>query len=82
MFDHYYSFFFLASISISVWIAYLLSLAVYRLYFHPLAKFPGPKYAALSRWHEFYYDVYVGGKFMFYIKELHDKYGMFGKKNK
>lgn len=57
------------------WIAYLVGLVIYRLYFHPLAKFPGPKYAAVSRWHEFYYDVYVGGKFMWHIQDLHDKYG-------
>ncbi|PGH12815.1 hypothetical protein AJ79_04039 [Helicocarpus griseus UAMH5409] len=60
---------------LTAYVAYLLSLAVYRLYFHPLAKFPGPKYAALSRWHEFYYDVYAGGKLIFWIEELHKKYG-------
>jgi hypothetical protein len=55
--------------------SYLVGLVVYRLYFHPLAKFPGPKYAAISRWHEFYYEVVLKGKFTFKVQELHKQYG-------
>jgi hypothetical protein len=54
---------------------YLVGLVVYRLYFHPLARFPGPKYAAISRWHEFYYEVVKQGQYTFKIQELHKKYG-------
>ena len=54
---------------------YLFGLVIYRLYFHPLAKFPGPKYAAISRWHEFYYEVVKQGQFTFKVQELHKKYG-------
>jgi hypothetical protein len=54
---------------------YLIGLAIYRLYFSPIAKFPGPKLAALSRWYEFYYDVILQGQFTFHIQELHKKYG-------
>ena len=58
------------------YIFYLLGLVIYRLYFHPLAKFPGPKYAAISRWHEFYYEVVKKGQFTFKVQELHKQYGM------
>lgn len=56
-------------------VIYLVLLAVYRLYFHPLALFPGPRLAALSKWYEFYYDVYLQGQFVFKLEELHKQYG-------
>jgi hypothetical protein len=58
-----------------IWLAYGVGLAFYRLYLSPIAKFPGPKPAALSRWYEFYYDVILRGKFTFHVQELHKKYG-------
>jgi len=51
------------------------SLVIYRLFFHPLSKVPGPKLAAISRFYDFYYDCVQGGKFSFRIEELHDLYG-------
>ena len=54
---------------------YLVCLAIYRLYLSPVAKFPGPKLAALSLWYEFYHDVVRGGQYCFKINELHDEYG-------
>lgn len=60
-----------------VWVCSLLGLTIYRLYVHPIAKFPGPKLAALSRWYEFYYDVICKGQFSFHIQELHKKYGLY-----
>ncbi|KAI4087725.1 MAG: hypothetical protein LQ344_006611 [Seirophora lacunosa] len=35
--------------------------AVYRLLLSPIARFPGPWFAALTFWNEFYYDVWLGG---------------------
>ncbi|KAL6240925.1 hypothetical protein RBB50_012184 [Rhinocladiella similis] len=57
------------------WIIYLVAGATYRLYFHPLAKFPGPKLAALTGWYEFYHDIVHKGQFIWKLQELHDKYG-------
>ena len=59
------------------YLAYVLALVVYRLYYHPLAKFPGPRYAAISRWHEYYHEVVRKGQFSFVIQDYHRKYGKF-----
>ncbi|KAJ4290380.1 hypothetical protein N0V90_010596 [Kalmusia sp. IMI 367209] len=61
---------------VTLWLAYWITIGIYRVYFHPLAKFPGPKLAALTFWYEFYYDVYPNHyQYGFKIKELHDRYG-------
>ncbi|OTB04507.1 hypothetical protein M426DRAFT_320624 [Hypoxylon sp. CI-4A] len=54
-----------------------LRVIVYRLYFSPIAKFPGPKLAASTHWYEAYYDFvsHGGGQFAFQIQRLHAKYG-------
>jgi hypothetical protein len=57
-------------------IGYIVLIATYRLYFHPLAKFPGPKLAALTKWYEFYYDVVRKGQFTFKTQALHQQYGL------
>jgi hypothetical protein len=49
--------------------------AIYRLFLHPLAKFPGPKLAALTTWYEGYYDVIKKGRFTFHLETLHKRYG-------
>ncbi|KAF2403936.1 cytochrome P450 [Trichodelitschia bisporula] len=57
-------------------VTYVFAGAVYRLYFHPLAKFPGPKIAALTTWYEGWYDyLWLQGKFTFHLADLHKKYG-------
>ncbi|KAI0866422.1 putative cytochrome P450 [Xylaria cubensis] len=60
---------------IVLYASYLIGLVYYRLYLSPLAKFPGPKLAAISKWYEFYYDVVKRGQFTFQIQKLHKKYG-------
>ena len=60
---------------LSVLVCYLVSLSVYRLYVHPLSKFPGPRIAALTQWYEFYYDVFLQGSYTNRIRDMHAKYG-------
>ncbi|KAI3320663.1 putative benzoate 4-monooxygenase cytochrome P450 [Xylariaceae sp. AK1471] len=65
----------LLPLTFALLLIYATSLAIYRLYLSPLSAIPGPKFAALTYWFEFYYDGYQGGKYEFKIKELHEKYG-------
>ncbi|KAF2821517.1 trichodiene oxygenase [Ophiobolus disseminans] len=60
---------------VGVALAYYGTLALYRLFLHPLTRFPGPKLAACSRWYEGYYDVILGGQYTKKIAELHKIYG-------
>jgi hypothetical protein len=60
---------------VALLLGYTIITTIYRLYFHPLAKFPGPKLAAWTKWYEFYYDVVCRGQFTFKTQALHEKYG-------
>ena len=59
-----------------VFVFSVVCLYLYRLFFHPLAKYPGPKLAAATNWYEFYYDVIQHGNFTHHIQQLHKQYGM------
>ncbi|OOQ91241.1 Trichodiene oxygenase [Penicillium brasilianum] len=54
---------------------YLISKAVYRVYFHPLKNIPGPKLAAITSFYEFYFNVIKRGTFIWHLEGLHEIYG-------
>ncbi|EIT80498.1 cytochrome protein [Aspergillus oryzae 3.042] len=56
-------------------ITYLIVISVYRLFSHPLRNIPGPKLAAVTHLYEWYYDLFLGGKYLFEIKGMHERYG-------
>jgi hypothetical protein len=60
---------------LSLLISYIVGHGIYQCYFSPLAKFPGPKLAAVTRLYEVYYDVFKWGRYTFEIKEMHKQYG-------
>ncbi|CAO1597216.1 hypothetical protein XANCAGTX0491_001035 [Xanthoria calcicola] len=60
---------------VGVCAAYVVAGVFSRLYLCPLAKFPGPKLAALTYWPEFYYDLIKGGSFQRQIAKMHEQYG-------
>jgi hypothetical protein len=53
--------------------AWLLAVLVYRLYLHPLAKYPGPWYQAISGWYDFY--IAYNERRHLHFEKLHQKYG-------
>jgi hypothetical protein len=64
-----------ASAAFFIYIVYLVTVSIHRLYFSRYAKFPGPKLAALTYGYMFYYDAIAGkGQYIYKIKELHKEY--------
>jgi hypothetical protein len=53
---------------------YSFVLVVYRLWFHPLAGFPGPKLLAATTWYEAYVDLFHHD-FPERLAKIHTKYG-------
>ncbi|KAK7060348.1 hypothetical protein VNI00_001113 [Paramarasmius palmivorus] len=49
--------------------------SIYRLFLHPLKRFPGPKLAALTTFYRAYYDIILDGKFVYHLQHLHKVYG-------
>ena len=55
---------------------YIGALFLYRVFWHPLAAFPGPKIAAVSDLYGIYHDLYRSGQLCTQMPKLHDIYGM------
>lgn len=64
-------------IVLALLVLFLASLIIttYNLFFHPLAKFPGPKVAAATGLYEFWYDVVRQGQYVYKIEQMHCDYG-------
>lgn len=54
---------------------YLFYEILWRLYFSPISRFPGPKLAAATMLYELWYELVKGGQYTFKIAELHEEYG-------
>lgn len=77
---------FIPSQPLAVWcihslVCYLTLRTIYRLYFHPLRKIPGPRLAAATHLVEFYYDVVKGGKYIWEVEKMHEIYGWYSSKH-
>ncbi|KIK66040.1 hypothetical protein GYMLUDRAFT_239693 [Collybiopsis luxurians FD-317 M1] len=55
--------------------SYLIALATYRLFFHPLHKYPGSIFAALTDWYEAYHNIVKCGGLVAEIDRLHKIHG-------
>lgn len=65
----------LVSFVLLIWSCHWLGTVIYRLKFHPLAKFPGPKIAAATYLYEIAWDYFGNGAYLFECERLHEKYG-------
>ncbi|TRM59007.1 cytochrome P450 [Schizophyllum amplum] len=62
---------------VAVGVACALALwhCLYTSLWHPLASYPGPRLAALTRWYRAYYDIVQDGGWLEHLTELHRQYG-------
>lgn len=56
-------------------LAFFISKCLYRLTLHPLAHFPGPTLAAITRFYGGFFDLRYGTSYVKKLPELHRKYG-------
>ncbi|KAK3376212.1 cytochrome P450 [Lasiosphaeria ovina] len=63
----------LATLIVGALSVYIATTGVYRLFFHPLAKFPGPRLAAVSPIWRYYHC--LSGRYAFAIEDALRKYG-------
>jgi hypothetical protein len=56
-------------------VAYIAFNAIYNVYFHPLAKFPGPPIARVTIYWKAYVECIAARSFCHVLVELHERYG-------
>jgi hypothetical protein len=61
-------------------VVYNITVIIHRLYFSPLAKFPGPKVTAITQWYEIIIDLW-NQNFPQYVKKMHEEHGRIQTKN-
>lgn len=59
------------------WLLYNVTTVIYNLYFHPLARFPGPRLAAASDCWQAYVEVIKEECLSKKLLDLHARYGMY-----
>ncbi|KAJ5151733.1 hypothetical protein N7492_010028 [Penicillium capsulatum] len=59
--------------STAILICQAIIITVYRLFFHPLAKYPGPKWAAITNWYMAFFA--WRGDFHLKTRAMHERYG-------
>jgi hypothetical protein len=62
------------SLSSALFLFYSISLTIHRLYFSPLAQFPGPKLVAATAWYETLVDI-TRNNFHEVLLDMHKKHG-------
>lgn len=68
----FFRFLFYSAVLITARVLYVVA---YRLFFHPLARVPGPKLAALTFLYQTYFSFKDGSRFYKQVGLLHQKYG-------
>lgn len=61
-------------LAIAAFVLYNAVVVTYRLYFSPLARFPGPRLAAATSWYETFFDLW-NNNFPEVLGKMHEKYG-------
>lgn len=56
----------------ATWIVYIVAR---RLFLHPLKSFPGPRLAAITDLYSAYYEIWMDGRIVSHLEELHRIYG-------
>lgn len=65
----------LLSAALATVIAYAVYTIIYNVYFHPLAKFPGPPIARTTIYWKAYVECIANRSFCHFLVELHAQYG-------
>lgn len=66
----------LLTVAVAAFTFLFLAKYIYRVTFHPLASFPGPRLAALTSLYGASYDLHPNRSYCKQLPALHDRYGL------